>query len=95
MLLDQAGASVLAPNCGDFAQSWDDVINFAKKFKYVILAFDNDNAGQDFTFKAGKRLIKSRVPFKCANFVGKDVAEFFQMGGSLETLSRSAISGYC
>ena len=95
MLLDQAGASVLAPNCGDFAQAWKDVLDFAKMFKYVILAFDNDDAGQNFTFNAGKRMIKARIPFKCANFVGKDIAEFFQMNGSLETLTRSATSGYC
>ncbi|MBQ7217123.1 MAG: toprim domain-containing protein [Synergistaceae bacterium] len=95
MLLDQAGASVLTPNCGDFAQAWNDALNFAKKFKYVILAFDNDDTGQDFTFEAGKKLIKARIPFKCANFVGKDIAEFFQMNGSLDTLTRSATSGYC
>ena len=95
MLLDQANASVLAPNCGDFSDSWDEVLGYAKKFKYVILAFDNDEAGQDFTFKAGKRLIKARIPFKCANFVGKDIAEFFLMDGSLDALIRSASSGYC
>ncbi len=95
MLLDQAGASVLAPNGGDFSDAWDDVINFAKQFKHVILAFDNDEAGQDFTFKAGKRLIKARIPFKCANFTGNDIAEFFQIGGKLDTLTRSATSGYC
>ena len=95
MLLDQAGASVLAPNGGDFSNSWQDVINFAKQFKYVILAFDNDEPGQDFTFKAGKRLIKARIPFKCANYVGNDIAEFFQMDGKLDTLTRSATSGYC
>lgn len=95
MLLDQAGASVLSPNGGDFANSWDDVINHSKKFKFVILAFDNDEAGQEFTFKAAKRFLKARVPFKCANFIGKDVAEFFQMGGSLPALLKSATSGYC
>ena len=95
MLLDQAGASVLAPNGGDFSSSWQEVIKFAKKFKYVILSFDNDDAGQDFTLEAGKRLIKAHIPFKCANFIGKDIAEFFQLGGSLDTLYRSATSGYC
>ena len=95
MHLDQAGASVLAPNGGDFSSSWPQVLQLAKNFKHVILAFDNDKDGQEFTFKAGKKLIQARIPFKCANFLGKDIAEFFQNNGSLDALVKSAGSGYC
>ena len=94
MLLDQSGASVLSPLGGDFSQNWDFVINSAKEFKFVILAFDNDSKGQDFTFQAAKKLIKNRIPFKCAVFLGKDIAEFFANGGSLNTLLNSTRSGY-
>ena len=68
MLLAQAGANVLAPNCGDFA---------------------NYDTGQDFTFNAGKRLIKARIPFKCANFAGKDIAGW--LAGSLTEHHRTAL----
>ena len=93
MLLDQAGASVLTPNCGDFGEKWDDVINYCKEFQYVILAFDNDDKGKDFSFCAAKRLIKHHIPFKCAVFTGKDIAEFFQIGGKLDTIINSARNG--
>lgn len=93
MLLDQSGASVLTPNGGDFGQNWDYVINLSKEFKSVILAFDNDEAGKEFTFKAAQKFIKEGVPFNCAVFIGKDIAEFYQAGGSLTSLLISTRSG--
>ena len=91
--LDQAGASVLAPNGGEFGKSWPMVIEKIKKFKKVILAFDNDEAGQDFTYKAAQELVKNRIPFKIAVFLGKDIAEYFENGGKFEALKNSTREG--
>ena len=88
--LDQIGASVLAPNGGDFGKMWPMVIEKIIKFKKVILAFDNDKAGQEFTYKAAKELVRNRVPFKVAVFLGKDIAEYFENGGNEEFYCSSA-----
>ena len=94
MLLDQDGASVLSPASGTFGKNWDSVLHYAKGFKYVILAFDNDDAGKNFTFEAAKQMLNAHIPFKCANFYGKDIAEFYQVaGGNLNKLVKSAVNG--
>ena len=93
MHLDQAGASVLAPNGKTFGDNWNEVINHAKDFKHVILAFDNDKDGQEAQFNAAKLLLKHHIPFFCADFLGKDIAEFFQHGGRFDTLLNSTHDG--
>ena len=93
MLLDQAGACVLSAFGGDFGSNWERVINIAKDFQKVILAYDNDEAGQKFTFNAAQKLVQNGINFECAVFIGKDIAEYFQAGGGLEGLLKSTRPG--
>ena len=48
----QEGYSVLATTGGDFGNNWKEVIEKILKFKRVILAFDNDDAGRSCSSKA-------------------------------------------
>lgn len=65
-----------------------------KPFKKVILAFDNDGAGQDFTYKAAQELIKNKIPFGCVTLLTKDVAEHYETAGNLTAVLNSVRSGY-
>ena len=90
----QAGYSVISPNGGDFGKLWDEVLEIISNFKYVVLAFDSDEAGQAFTYKTAEMLLKHRVPFKVIPLpLVKDVAEFCEHGGKIETLTDSARDG--
>ena len=89
----QEGYSALSPNGGDFGKMWKDVLQKVKKFKRVILAFDNDKAGQEFTYKAAKVLLSHRIPFFCTNMLTKDVAEHYQLAGNLNALFNAPQKG--
>ena len=90
----QEGYSVLASHGGDFGKLWKEVIEKIKDFKRVILAFDSDKAGQDFTFKAAKVLLQHRIPFLCATMLTKDVAEHYQLTGNLDAIFNSLREGF-
>lgn len=90
----QEGYSVLSPNGGEFGKLWREVIEKIKGFKKVILAFDNDEAGQDFTYKAAQELIKHNIPFDCITLLTKDVAEHYETAGNLTAVLNSVRSGY-
>lgn len=89
----QEGYSVLATHGGDFGKLWKEVIEKIKPFKKVVLVFDNDNAGRDFTYKAAKVLLKYRIPFECATLDTKDVAEHYQVFGNLNAIINSTRQG--
>ena len=90
----QEGYSVLASHGGDFGKLWKEVLEKIKKFKHVILAFDADEAGQKFTYKAAQVLLKHKIPFKCTNLITKDVAEHYQAVGNLDAVMNSLQNGF-
>ncbi len=92
----QEGYSVVAPNgCGD-KNFWDVILKKIGEFKKVLLAFDNDEAGKEFTYKAAKVLMEHDVPFDCAGSMSgiKDVAEYYQVAGNLNAIVNSAVNGF-
>ena len=90
----QEGYSVLASHGGDFGKQWKEVLEKIKSFKRVILAYDSDNAGQEFTYKAAKVLLQHRIPFYCTNLLTKDVAEHYALTGNLDAVLSSVQQGF-
>lgn len=91
LVLYQEGFSVLAFKDD---KHWDNVLEKIKQFKKVILAYDSDSAGQNYTYKAAKVLLKNRIPFTCLNMLTKDVAEHYAQAGNLDFILQSQISGF-
>ena len=90
----QAGYSVITPNGGDFGKLMPHAIEKIKDFKMVYLAFDNDEAGKEFTYKMARELIKERIPFKVIEHnVGKDISDYYQVYGNLDALIENARMG--
>lgn len=91
----QEGYSVLATNGGDFGKYWPEVLEaIEKNFRKVILAFDNDDAGREFTRKAAQKFFEAKLPFSCAEILTKDVAEYYATVGNLNTIINSAKDGF-
>ena len=91
----QQGYSVISPNGTDFGGLMPEVIEIIKnQFKSVILAFDSDEAGQNANYKIARQLLLERIPFKIwVNPMGKDVADFCELGGQVSTIINSARAG--
>lgn len=90
----QEGYSVLSPNGGGDEKFWSTIIKKVNEFKYILLAFDNDDAGKEFTYKAAQILMKEDIPFKCADFLmTKDIAEYYQVAGNLNAVVNSVRDG--
>ena len=90
----QQGYSVISPNGGDFGKLMPEAIEKIKEFQRVILVFDGDKSGQDFTYNMARALIGERIPFDVAvPQSNKDVAEFYAKGGDLTLILDSAYDG--
>ena len=89
--LYQEGYSVLAFKDGKF---WKEVLEKIKPFKRVVLAYDSDDAGQIYTYKAAKVLLQHRIPFSCVNLLTKDIAEHYQAVGNLDAVINSVQPGF-
>ncbi len=90
----QEGYSVITPNGGDFGKLTPQAIEKIKDFKMVYLAFDNDEAGKEFTYKMARELIKEHVPFMvCEHNIGKDISDYYQVRGNLDELIENARMG--
>ena len=90
----QEGYSVVSPNGGGDEKFWEVIIKKVGEFSKVLLAFDNDDAGRDFTYKAAKFLMDKDIPFECIdNQLTKDVAEYYQAAGNLDALINSSRPG--
>ena len=90
----QEGYSVVSPNGGGDEKFWKDIIKRVGEFCKVLLAFDNDDAGRDFTYKAAKFLMDADIPFECIdNQLTKDIAEYYQAAGNLDALINSTRPG--
>ena len=86
----QEGYSVLAFKEKKF---WKQSLDHIKEFSSVILAYDNDEAGQGYTYEAAKFLIQHKIPFSVAHMLTKDVAEHYQLTGNLDAIFASLING--
>lgn len=87
----QEGYSVLALKDDKL---WKHVLDYIKNFKRVILAYDNDNAGQNYTYEAAKILLQHKIPFYCTTLLTKDVAEHYQTAGNLDAVIKSVRQGF-
>ena len=90
----QEGYSVVSPNGGGDEKFWKEIIKKTGEFCKVLLAFDSDDAGRDFTYKAAKFLMEEGIPFDCVNnLLTKDIAEYYQSAGNLNAIIDSARPG--
>lgn len=96
---EQENYPILATMGGTFSTSNREqlpvVLSAAKQFPYVLLSFDNDEAGRRFTISLGKQLFSHRIPFKVAAIppAFKDVSEYYSHGYSLADLVDKAAPG--
>lgn len=97
MCFDQEGYKVLASGCGNFGKdNMHDVISMCKTVKFVVLCYDSDKAGQQFTKKfALEHLIPNRIKFTVIRLPEgvKDVSDYFAAGGDLDALVFGAEDG--
>lgn len=87
--IDQAGHPVLATMGGYFGKkAMPLVISICKRFKNIVLAFDNDNGGQAFTKDFASALIDARLRFQVALIPKphKDVSDYYTAGGQIAYL---------
>lgn len=91
LVLYQEGYSVLAFKDNKF---WKEVLPKIRTFKKVVIAYDSDDAGQNYTYKAAKVLIQHRIPFSVANLITKDIAEHYMAAGNLDAVLNSLQSGF-
>lgn len=93
---EQEGFSVLATMGGFFTkEQLKTVIAICRNMKRVIMIFDNDDAGHDFTVKLSEQLFKSRVKFEVGTVPNgkKDVSEYYTAGGDLNQIIDGAKNG--
>lgn len=73
------------------------LIEIAKTFNGVALAYDSDESGTKFTAKLGKILMENDIEFIAIRNYGeghKDVSDYYTAGGDLEELIKNAEEGY-
>ena len=98
---EREGFAVLGSGGGAFSgEQWPLILSEAQKFEAVVLAFDNDKPGIEFTKEAGKKLFEKRISFRVIDipceYKGskiKDVNDFYVQGGSLAEFTDDAIDG--
>ena len=94
----QEGYSVIAPNGCPDEKFWKSIMDkISSNFKRILLAFDNDDAGREFTYKAAQFLMKNHINFSCMGngMAGiKDVAEYYQVARTVAPLVVSAMKGF-
>ncbi len=78
LALDQEGKAVLC--------STNPELDTLRRFKTVILAYDNDEAGLEYTRKVALKLFTARIPFQMAEFPDKDLAEYYVDGGKMDRI---------
>lgn len=86
MLLFTLGIAAIAPQSETQFIS-DDVLNTLKtRFKYIVLVFDNDQTGIEFTNKIKRKydwIIPMIIPRK---YKAKDISDFYKMYGREKTI---------
>lgn len=77
---EQEHYPVLATMGGGFTKDQlSELTAIARQFPYVLLAFDNDTAGQQFTLKLSKYLFSHKIPFQVLEIPKphKDVSDYY------------------
>ena len=103
----QEGYKILFSCGGKFGKENErKVIETAQRFRRVVLVYDADKAGADFTVDMGMKLLNAAVDFECVRSYGtrtdetgntsenKDVSDFYSNGGDLQELLNKAQRGY-
>lgn len=89
LALEQSGCAVLATMGGYFGKNTlQSVLSIAKNYKEVVLTFDNDSAGRDFTAKFGYVLFNAKIPFAVAEmpYRFKDLADYYKANNEIKDL---------
>lgn len=86
--VDQEGFPVLCTMGANSNSVAQQILSISKRFKKVILAFDNDDAGKVFTRKLADAFLKARIPFWAAIIPGphKDVSDYYAAGNRIADL---------
>lgn len=87
--IDQAGHPVLATMGGYFSKkTMPLVLGICKRFKNIVLAFDNDNGGQTFAREFADALMDARLRFQVALIPKphKDISDYYAAGGQIAYL---------
>ena len=86
----QSKYAVLATLGGYFSSKQINyVVGVCKNFKNIVLAFDNDKPGQEFTLKMARILLRHGIKFLIADIPTKfkDISEYYAAGNAIEDLS--------
>ena len=87
----QAGYKILFSGGGYFGKDNEKiVIETARRFREVVLVYDSDKAGADFTEKVGTMLLNAEVSFTCIRNYGegnKDLSDYYSKGGKIDALT--------
>lgn len=95
--IEQEGFPVLATMGGYFgSKTMSLVTGICKRFKNIILTFDNDNGGRTFTRDFSKVLIDSRIRFQVAIIPKpyKDISDYYTAGCAIQDLELVDGLGY-
>ncbi|MCK9477982.1 MAG: phage/plasmid primase, P4 family [Firmicutes bacterium] len=93
---EQEGYSVLATMGGHFSrEQLKTVMSVCRQYDNVFLCFDNDDAGNSFTFKLAETLFTNKIKFVIGQPPNKykDVSDFYVDNNSLSILINSAKDG--
>lgn len=94
---EQENYPVLATMGGSFNKSnqLKIVRDICRQYKYVLLTFDNDNAGSSFTLNLAKYLFNHKIKFKISQIPHcyKDISEYYAASNDLTDLILSAQNG--
>ena len=101
VILWQDGWQVLCSGGGYFGQNnLPAVFGIMRAYKKVVLAFDNDKAGQTFTRNLGRLCLTQQIKFTIADIPHevnaqpvKDINDYYLAGGKILDLARGAESG--
>ena len=93
---EQEGFKVLSPISGYFSKSaLKQVLSLCKTQECVYICFDSDTAGTKFQVNMAQLLFRHRIKFVCGTLPEgyKDVSEYYEKGGDLFSLVKTAKPG--
>lgn len=93
-MFEKAGYACLGKIEGN--QNWNRILNIIESRNEIYLAYDNDNAGREFTIEAARKLFQRDIKFFVIELPEncKDVNDFIvKNGGKIQDLIENAIDG--
>lgn len=96
MNFEREGFAVLGSGGNAFThEDWPEILSIAEKFSCVVLAFDNDKAGHEYTSFSASKLFSRNIPFRVISLPEncKDINDYYRAGGCLQSLIDEAIDG--